>query len=172
MPIDESPYTDPGSQLVFTTDSALIQTGKSSRVEKAFENVDIKPYSTLRYFPEGKRNCYGLNVKKDTTYLIGATFLYGNYDGHNTNPIFDLYLGPNKWQTIDLEGLTNGSRVEIIHSPRANSLEVCLVKIGKTFPMISTIEIRPLRNDIYAPGLGSLATSFRVFFNSSYDNIR
>lgn len=172
MPIDKSPYTDPVSGLVFTTDSGLIKTGQSGNVEKAFEKVDIKPYLTLRYFPEGQRNCYDLNVKNGTTYLIGATFLYGNYDGRNTYPIFNLYLGPNKWQTIDLEGLTNGTRVEIIHVPLSNSLEVCLVKIGKTFPLISTLEIRPLRDDTYAPRLGSLATSFRLFFNASNDNIR
>ncbi|CAA7017653.1 unnamed protein product [Microthlaspi erraticum] len=172
MPIDVSPYTDPVSGLVFTSDSSLIQTGKSGRVDKAFDKIDIEPYLTLRYFPEGQRNCYGLNVTSGTTYLIGANFLYGNYDGNNTYPNFDLYLGPNKWQTVDLEENINGSRLEVIFIPRSNSLELCLVKTGNTVPLISTIEIRPLRNDTYVPRLGSLTSSFRIYFNASNNYIR
>ena len=94
MPFDESPYTDPDSGLVFTSDSTLIQTGTIGRVDKAFDKLHIKPYLVMRYFPEGVRNCYTLNVTRDTTYLIGAMFFYGNYDGTNTYPNFDLYLGP------------------------------------------------------------------------------
>ncbi|KAL9831410.1 putative non-specific serine/threonine protein kinase [Arabidopsis thaliana] len=44
---------------------------------------------TLRYFPDGKRNCYNLIVKQGTTYMIRATALYGNYDGRNISPKFE-----------------------------------------------------------------------------------
>ncbi|XP_019101016.1 PREDICTED: probable leucine-rich repeat receptor-like protein kinase At2g28990 isoform X2 [Camelina sativa] len=171
MPIDESPYTDPDSGLVFTSDSVVIQTGESGRVEKAFDNIHIKPYLVMRYFPEGLRNCYTLNVTRNTTYHIGAMFLYGNYDGLNTYPNFDLYLGPNKWETIDLERYKNGTWVGMIHTPRSSSLEMCLVKTGTTFPLISTIEIRPFGNNTYGPRPGSLST-LRYFFNDTSSNIR
>ncbi|CAH2060203.1 unnamed protein product, partial [Thlaspi arvense] len=154
MPNDESPYTDPDT---------LIQTGKSGRVDRAFDKVDIKPYLTLRYFPEGRRNCYVLNVTSDITYLIAANFLYGNYDGLDAYPIFDLHLGPNMWGTVVSNDTT--SRLEIIHIPRSSSLEICL----EIQCHISTIEIRPLPNDTYGPRPSSLATSFRRFFNASTD---
>ncbi|CAL9234759.1 unnamed protein product [Arabidopsis halleri] len=172
LSVDESPYTDPDSGLVYTTDSTLIQTGKSGRVDKAFDKLQIKPYLSMRYFPEGLRNCYGLNVTRDTTYFIGAMFLYGNYDDLNTYPNFDLYLGPNKWETIDLEGSKNGTWADIIHIPRSSFLQICLVKTGTTFPFISAIEIRPLKNDTYGPLPGSLSNSFRNYFNDSFGNIR
>lgn len=172
LSVEESPYTDPDSGLVFTSDSALIQTGESGKVDKAFEKVQIKPYLSMRYFPEGPRNCYGLNVTRDTTYFIGAMFFYGNYDGRNTYPNFDLYLGPNKWETINLEDHKNGTWVDIIHIPRSSSMEICLVKTGTTFPFISAIEIRPLRNDTYGPLPGSLSNSFREFYSDTSDSIR
>ncbi|KAL9842366.1 putative transferase [Arabidopsis thaliana] len=170
MPFDESPYTDPDSGLVFTSDSTLIQTGTIGRVDKAFDKLHIKPYLVMRYFPEGVRNCYTLNVTRDTTYLIGAMFFYGNYDGTNTYPNFDLYLGPNKWDTINLDRYRNGTWVSMIHIPRSSSLEMCLVKTGTSFPLISTIEIRPFGNNTYGPRPGSLST-LRYFFNDSYSNI-
>ncbi|CAA7017638.1 unnamed protein product [Microthlaspi erraticum] len=174
LSVDESPYIDPDSGLVFTSDSTLIQTGKSGRVDKAFDKEHIKPYLVMRYFPEGLRNCYTLNVTRDTTYFIGAMFLYGNYDGLNTYPNFDLYLGPNKWESIDLDRETNVTGVDMIHTPRSSSLEICLVKTGETLPIISSIEIRPFRNDVYGPGpgFGSLSSNFRMFFNDSYRDIR
>ncbi|KAL9301046.1 putative transferase [Arabidopsis thaliana] len=172
MPIGESPYTDPLSGLVFTSDSAHINTGKSGRVNKAFDKVNIKPYLVMRYFPEGLRNCYTLNVTRDATYFIGARFLYGNYDGLNTYPNFDLYLGPNRWETINLDGDKTGTWVDMIHVARSGSLELCLVKTGTTLPLISTIEIRPFRNDVYGPHPGSLSKTFRNFFNVSSIDIR
>ncbi|CAE5979787.1 unnamed protein product [Arabidopsis arenosa] len=171
MPFEESPYTDPDSGLVFTSDSTLIQTGKSGRVDKAFDKLHIKPYLVMRYFPEGLRNCYTFNVTRDTTYLIGAMFFYGNYDGTNTYPNFDLYLGPNRWETIDLDKYKNGTWVGMIHIPRSSSLDMCLVKTGTSFPLISAIEIRPFGNNTYGPRPGSLST-LRYFFNDSSSNIR
>jgi len=57
FPIEESPYSDPSTGLTFTSDSTFIQTGESGRVDKELNKIFRKPYLTLRYFPEGKRNC-------------------------------------------------------------------------------------------------------------------
>lgn len=127
---------------------------------------------TLRYFPEGKRNCYSLDVKRGTTYLIVVSFVYGNYDGLNRDPNFDIHLGPNKWKRIDLDGEKEGTREEIIHKARSNSLDICLVKTGETLPIISAIEIRPLRNNTYVTQSGSLMMSFRVYLSNSDASIR
>ncbi|CAH2060205.1 unnamed protein product [Thlaspi arvense] len=172
FPIEESPYSDPSNGLTYTSDSAFIQTGKSGRVDKDLNKRFSKPYLTLRYFPEGKRNCYSLNIKRGTNYLISVSFLYGNYDGLNAFPNFDLYFGPNKWARIDMEGRQNGTNEEIIHKAKSNSLDICLVRTGATFPVISAIEIRPLRNNTYVTQSGSLRLSFRDYCSNSAGHIR
>ncbi|EOA26303.1 hypothetical protein CARUB_v10024714mg [Capsella rubella] len=172
FPIEESPYSDPSTGLTFTSDSTYIQTGKSGRVDKELNKLFRKPYLTVRYFPEGKRNCYSLDVNRGTNYLILVTFIYGNYDGLNVYPNFDLYLGPDKWARIDLEGRQNGTYEEIIHRARSSSLDICLVKTGPTSPIISAIELRPLRNDTYVTHSGSLRSSFRVYCSTSDREIR
>jgi hypothetical protein len=172
LPSDESPYDDSFNGLTFTSDSTFIQTGKIDSVDKDL-NINLsKQYLTLRYFPEGKRNCYSLDVKRGTTYLIVVSFVYGNYDGLNRDPNFDIHLGPNKWKRIDLDGEKEGTREEIIHKARSNSLDICLVKTGETLPIISAIEIRPLRNNTYVTQSGSLMMSFRVYLSNSDASIR
>ncbi|CAH8282408.1 unnamed protein product [Eruca vesicaria subsp. sativa] len=172
LPVEESPYDNSFNGLTFTSDFRFIQTGKIGRVHKDLNNALSKQYLTLRYFPEGKRNCYSLDVKRDTKYLIAVSSVYGNYDGLNLDPNFDIYIGPNKWISVDLEGRTNGTLDEIIHKSMSNSLDICLVKTGTTSPIISAIEIRPLRDDTYVTQSGSLRLSFRVYLNNSAGHIR
>uniref|UniRef100_A0A0D3BTZ5 Malectin-like domain-containing protein n=1 Tax=Brassica oleracea var. oleracea TaxID=109376 RepID=A0A0D3BTZ5_BRAOL len=172
LPLDESPYNNSFNGLTFSSDSNFIQTGKIGKVDKDVFKRFAKQYGTMRYFPEGKRNCYSLDVKRGTNYDMAVSFLYGNYDGLNREPSFDLYLGTNKWERIDLGSRPNGTREEIIHKAKSNSLDICLVKTGATLPMISAIEIRPLGNDIYLTRSGSLALFFREYYSTSIEQIR
>ncbi|XP_010535199.1 PREDICTED: receptor-like protein kinase At3g21340 [Tarenaya hassleriana] len=167
-----SPYTEPITGLIFTSDEGFVQTGKSGRIQAVFDPNFIKSYLTLRYFPDGTRNCYNMSVTQGVKYLIKATFVYGNYDGQNNYPNFDLYIGPNIWTTVDFNGRANGTVKEIIHVPSSNTLEVCLVKTGTTDPMISALELRPLRNGTYVTESGSLKNLFRVYFSNSGQSIR
>lgn len=148
-----SPYTEPLTGLTYTSDSNFTLGGQSGRVEKFWEEAS-KAFNVLRYFPEGIRNCYNLKVTSGTKYLIKAQFLYGNYDRLNDGPEFDLYLGPNKWTKVDLS--FSSKTEEIIHIPKLSSLQVCLVKTGDTTPIISALELRPLRDDTYITTNGSL----------------
>lgn len=99
LPANEpSPYSESKTGLRFSSDSKFIQTGEIGRIQTNLENP-LKPYTTLRYFPEGTRNCYNLPVDKGRKYLIKAWFRYGNYDGHDIlNPclicILDQIYGP------------------------------------------------------------------------------
>jgi hypothetical protein len=104
--------------------------------------------------------------------MIKAVFVYGNYDGYNDYPSFDLYLGPNKWVRVDLEGKVNGSVEEIIHIPSSNSLQICLVKTGNSLPFISALELRLLRNDTYVVQDVSLKHLFRRYYRQSDRLIR
>ncbi|CAF1830241.1 unnamed protein product [Brassica oleracea var. botrytis] len=150
-----SPYTEPLTKLTYTSDANFTQGGQSGRVQKIYEE-DYKPFTVLRYFPDGIRNCYNLKVTSGTKYLIKALFLYGNYDGLETAPKFDMYLGPNIWTTVDLKSSLGQGKEEIIHIPKSSSLQICLVKTGKTTPIISALELRSLRDDTYVTTNGSL----------------
>ncbi|KAG7546784.1 Protein kinase-like domain superfamily [Arabidopsis suecica] len=178
MSRNESSYTDESTGLNFSSDADFISSGESGTIktEDPGSGVKyIKPYKQLRYFPEGTRNCYNLTVMQGTHYLIRAVFLYANYDDLKQKPIFDLHLGPNFWATIDLQDifgnierirLEEGTIEEIIHMPKSNTLDICLVKRGPTTPFISALELRPLRDDTYTTTTGSLKLIARSYFSN------
>ncbi|VVB16616.1 unnamed protein product [Arabis nemorensis] len=173
LPANElSPYKEEFTNLQFSSDATFIQSGKTSRIQANRESDFLKPYRTLRYFPDGTRNCYNLKVEKGRNHLIRARFVYGNYDGRDISPKFDMYIGPNPWVTIDLERLVNGTLKEIFHIPTSNSLQICLVKNGTTTPMISALEIRPMGKDSYITKSGSLALFNRVYLSNSSSYLR
>ncbi|KAL0875653.1 hypothetical protein Bca101_025358 [Brassica carinata] len=174
LPANEaSPYQESYTRLYFSSDEAFIRSGRNGHIRENSEGY-AKTYQTLRYFPDGKRNCYTLKVEKGRTHMIVARFVYGNYDGLKVKPNFDLYLGPNLWATIDMQrpGNVNGTAEEILHVPTSNSLQICLVKTGKTIPFISALEIRALGNNSYITKSGSLKRLFRSYFSKSGFDIR
>ena len=161
-----SPYNDTRTGLLLSSDKEFIKSGKTGRVRQNPNNY-AEPYLTLRYFPEGIRNCYNLSVDKGRKYFITAYFLYGNYDGEENNPVFDLYLGPNLWATIDLQSAVNGTAKEILHIPTSKSLQICLVKLGETAPAITALELRPAGTNSYLTKSGSLSLVFRRYYSDS-----
>ncbi|CAH2060202.1 unnamed protein product [Thlaspi arvense] len=165
LPTNESPYTEPLTGLNFSSDSDFIQSGKGARVGQDWVYA-YKQYNALRYFPDGIRNCYNLSVKQGINYLIRAGFAYGNYDGLDIYPRFDIYIGPNLWTTVYARFQIDN---EIIHMARSSILQICLVKTGTTTPFISTLELRPLRNDSYSTQTGSLQHVSRWFYKNSGD---
>ncbi|CAH2069404.1 unnamed protein product [Thlaspi arvense] len=164
---EQSPYNETFTRLQFSSDATFIQSGKTSKIQANLVSRYLKPYTTLRYFPDGIQNCYNLNVEKGRKHLIRASFVYGNYDGHDIKPVFDLYLGPNLWATIDLETQVNGTRKDMFHIPTSNSLKVCLVKTGETTPLLSALELRPVDNDSYITRSGSLSQQYRYYLSKS-----
>ncbi|CAA7020883.1 unnamed protein product [Microthlaspi erraticum] len=185
MPHNESSYTEESTGLNYLSDANFIRSGKSGEIKNEVEDplfgmAYLKPYKNLRYFPEGTRNCYNLTVVQGTHYLIRAVFLYGNYDDLKQKPRFDLYLGPNFWTTITLQDtfdfvgsiFKSDSIQEIIHMPKSNSLDICLVKTGTTTPFISALELRPLRDDTYTTKTGSLKLFSRWSFGNSKSDVR
>ncbi|WZY94682.1 hypothetical protein YC2023_067011 [Brassica napus] len=76
-PPNEPPYNDVQTGLTFSTDNGFVQTGKTGKVQKEIESLFPKPVWNLRYFPDGIRNCYTLNVTQGSKYLIRALFVYG-----------------------------------------------------------------------------------------------
>lgn len=143
---------------MYHPDSSLIETGEShSILEKYHENIRMKQHQSLRSFPEGNRNCYRIDVTSNTTYLIRAIFMYGNYDGKDSPPEFDLHLGPNLWDSVMFQDSSSFVYKEIIHVPLRNYIHICLVKKDSGIPFISAIDLRPLNGVPYQTQLGPLA---------------
>ncbi|XP_029129074.1 probable leucine-rich repeat receptor-like protein kinase At2g28990 isoform X2 [Cajanus cajan] len=157
----EIDYLDSESGMWYESDNGYVERGSNHMVSW---NVDLnfryfgKQLNTLRCFPEGERNCYSLKPKEEQTknsskYLIRALFSYGNYDGINQAPCFDLYIGVNLAHKVNLSGYENGYwNAEIIHtapSASTQTIDVCLVRSGPTIPCIASLELRPLNTSIY-----------------------
>ncbi|XP_056176385.1 putative leucine-rich repeat receptor-like serine/threonine-protein kinase At2g19230 isoform X3 [Syzygium oleosum] len=154
-------YTEEEINITYETDERFIDFGENMQVSSEVIYTYNQQYSkNLRSFPNGTRNCYTLRPDRGTniTYLIRATFWYGNYDGKNQTPSFDLHIGVNYWATVNSPTYFCE---EIMYVSQADDIQVCLVNTGKGVPFISALELRPLDNDIYRLGSGFLPLSWR-----------
>ncbi|KAG7997649.1 hypothetical protein I3843_01G220500 [Carya illinoinensis] len=163
---NEDNYIDPRG-IPFTSDKRFIDTGIVGTVSGNKYHDQVR--KTLRSFPRGKRNCYTLRPKqgKNNKYLIRARFTYGNYDGKDEGPVFDLYLGVNKWRTVDN---TSGTYHEIIHVASRDYIDVCLVNISQGVPFISALELRHLDSSMYRIESGALSKLWRSDVGPRTDN--
>ncbi|XP_017424520.1 LRR receptor-like serine/threonine-protein kinase IOS1 [Vigna angularis] len=162
-------YTQPSLDIHYVSDADLIKTGVSGTIssEETSRRSSQRQLWRLRSFPEGKRNCYKISVTKASKYLIRTSFLYGNYDGRNMLPQFDLLLGPNHWVTVTIFNASTDQFNEIIHVPSMDYVQICLVDTGNGTPFISVIELRTLKNDTYVTQFGSLEFYLRCDLGSN-----
>lgn len=155
-PIDTNYTETTTTGLNYISDFGYINTGTSGKMMSEFQADTQRPYWYVRSFPDGTRNCYRFNLTKGNKYLIRANFMYGNYDGKENLPKFDLHIGPNKWETVTLTSASSDTKREIIHVLTSSLLYLCLVKTGSGTPFVSTVEIRLLKSTIYNTQVGSL----------------
>lgn len=153
--------------MYFKTDEGFVDSGKNMQVSTDVIDKNIEHQGkNMRVFPNGTRNCYTLRPDrgKGNTYLIRASFFYGNYDNNNQIPVFDLHIGVNYWATINS---SNYFYEEIIFVPPRDDIQVCLINTGNGVPFISTLELRLLNNSIYQLDSGPLVTHQRYDIGSS-----
>lgn len=81
--------------------------------------------------------------------------MYGNYDGENKVPEFDLYLGVNFWFSVKFRNASDIVTTEIISVAPSDTIYVCLVNTGLGVPFISGLELRPLNSSIYNTETGT-----------------
>ncbi|XP_041015248.1 putative leucine-rich repeat receptor-like serine/threonine-protein kinase At2g19230 [Juglans microcarpa x Juglans regia] len=165
-------YIEEATGISYVTDKGFIDTGVAETASPNLSANYVQPLKNLRSFPQGKRNCYSLRPEqgKNNKFLIRARFLYGNYDGKNQAPEFEIYLGINKWTTI--KG-TDGHNYDIIHLLSTDYIDVCLVNTGQGVPFISALELRRLDNSIYpSTAGGALGMHDRRDFGSTGPIIR
>ncbi|XP_037473241.1 leucine-rich repeat receptor-like serine/threonine-protein kinase At2g14510 [Triticum dicoccoides] len=145
-------YIDSTTKLSYATDAGFTNTGTNHNISAEYVTPTTgKIWRSVRSFPDGLRNCYTLrSLVPGLKYLIRALFKHGNYDGRlNRWPIFDIHIGVNYWQTVNITDGDMPVIAEIITVISGDSVQVCLVNTGSGTPFISSLELRPLKNKLY-----------------------
>ncbi|KAJ1263726.1 hypothetical protein BS78_09G208200 [Paspalum vaginatum] len=141
---------DDTTKLSYAPDAAFTDAGTNHNISAEHVKPTLeKRYLNVRSFPDGARNCYTLrSLVAGLKYLIRAEFMYGNYDGLNRLPVFDLYAGVNFWSIVNITSPDLAILEAIVVVPD-DSTQVCLVNTGSGTPFISSLELRPLKNSLY-----------------------
>ncbi|VAI43859.1 unnamed protein product [Triticum turgidum subsp. durum] len=150
MPMNSS-YQDPSSTLIYVSDYGYITSGENRNISSVYIKPSLaKRNLNVRFFQHGARNCYALrSLLAGNKYFVRALFYYGNYDGLNKLPVFDLYMGANYWHEVNISAAGAVKWMDIIVVAPADYLHVCLVNKGMGTPFISGLDLRPLRTVIY-----------------------
>ncbi|PKI70976.1 hypothetical protein CRG98_008557 [Punica granatum] len=163
-------YPDNRLRIHYKTDEEFIDSGKNAQISTdVIYDYKQSQSKNLRFFPTGSRNCYTLRPDqgKGNTYLIRASFYYGNYDNRNKTPAFDLHIGTDYWITVNS---SDYHYKEIIHVPTTDTIQVCLINTGNGSPFISSLELRLVDSSIYQlSNLTSLSNAWRYDIGSSSD---
>ncbi|XP_038696402.1 probable LRR receptor-like serine/threonine-protein kinase At4g29180 [Tripterygium wilfordii] len=148
-------YVDTDTGISYTSDGFYVDSGMNKNISSEYaypNNPNLPlPLSDLRSFPSGNKNCYTLTTSAGigSLNLIRASFLYGNYDGENKLPDFDLYVDVNLWTSVKFNNASHVVTTEIISTASSNATHVCLLNKGLGTPFISALELRPLNSSIY-----------------------
>ena len=153
LPESAAGYVDNATKLSFVSDAGFIDAGTNYNMSGEYITPSMaKTYYNVRSFGDGAsaRNCYTLrSLVSGLKYLIRAKFMYGNYDGLNRPPVFDLHLGVNYWTTVNISDADTPVIVEVISVVPGDSVQVCLLNTGSGTPFISSLDLRPLKNALY-----------------------
>ncbi|KAJ8756035.1 hypothetical protein K2173_024582 [Erythroxylum novogranatense] len=165
----DADYFDEDTGIYFKSDSEFVSNGKNQNLQPQLRTSNPsfgKQLITLRSFEEGTRNCYTLKPEQGShnNYLIRASFMYGNYDGKNQIPSFDLYLGVNYWAKVALADEESLNMYENLHFSSSDTIDVCLINAGNGgVPFISALELRLVNSSSYiVQSFSSLETLARV----------
>ncbi|XP_057781678.1 probable LRR receptor-like serine/threonine-protein kinase At1g05700 [Salvia miltiorrhiza] len=156
--------------ISWTGDDEYVGTGESRAVQPSSSYSRVM--DTLRVFRNQTKHCYVIGDVKRGRVLVRATFLYGNYDGRNSPPAFDLLFDGYYWAYVNNSGPTP-SRFEVIYTTTRETISVCVSQYeAGQFPYINAIEVRSLDSTMYG-GLGEdrdiypLFTRRRVAFGAN-----
>ncbi|KAJ0235412.1 Uncharacterized protein HA466_0265950 [Hirschfeldia incana] len=133
----------------WVADTDFVSTGLTSTFEPVVTTAES--LTTLRYFPTGETNCYSnIPVNKGGKVLVRTRFNYGNYDGENTGPKFDVVYDGKHRDSVVITTFTSGTRSEAIFVPESGNTSVCFFRMFlNENPFVSTIEVRRLDDSMY-----------------------
>jgi len=146
-------YTDPISGINWVPDTNYTSVGTNvASVPGGNATANNTEAHTLRYFKDPRKKfCYELPVQANQTYLIAASFWYGNYDALNKPPLFKMAIDATEVMDIDLSDslwATVIKRNEYVRRVglELTSMSVCFYQDPKslTTPFVSSIEVRLL----------------------------
>lgn len=164
----DRPYTDYNSLIKWQNDDSFINTGNNAQV-RVITNILTEQMNTLRFFPDQNKNCYTLPASKAFKYQVRATFFYGNYDGNNTPPTFDLSLDGNSWATVDTSVTSDPFYKEAIVVAKGSSISVCVSRTREgEVPFMSTLDMVHLSSSMYSnmESNQALFTVIRLYYGS------
>ncbi|XP_062218218.1 putative leucine-rich repeat receptor-like protein kinase At2g19210 isoform X2 [Phragmites australis] len=167
---ENSSYQDLTSTIIYVSDHGFIGSGENRNISSEYikPSLAMRNYN-VRFFPDGKRNCYTLrSLVAGNKYFIRADFYYGNYDGLNKLPVFDLYMGVNYWHEVKFSDASAVNWMDIIVVAPSDYLQVCLVDKGMGTPFISGLDLRPLKATLYPEANASQSL---VLINSNRFNM-
>jgi hypothetical protein len=113
LPVSASGYVDNATKLSFVSDAGFIDAGTNYNMSAEYITPSMgRSWHTVRSFAGASaRNCYTLrSLVSGLKYLIRATFMYGNYDGLNRVPVFDLHVRVNYWTTVNITDAATPTR--------------------------------------------------------------
>ncbi|RWW63591.1 hypothetical protein BHE74_00029230 [Ensete ventricosum] len=138
----DASYNDTATGIIYVPDAQYIDSGVNHKISKTYMEATAAPAQaeTLRSFPNGSRNCYTVGgINKGEKYLIRALLLHGDYDGLPP-VVFDLHLGVNFWQSVNITDPSALLQAEVITVAQEEHFAVCLVNTNSGTPFISALE--------------------------------
>ena len=160
-----------GSLVTWDTDDLYTDAGINQKI-RTNKDQPLEILTTLRFFPSSKeQSCYKLPIyDQSLRYLVRSGFLYGNYDGLNQPPAFDLLLDGKKMSTIEPASATETIFDELVYtSERSGFMNLCLAhRKDGGIPFISSIQAVPTGDDLYAKM--KFNETFRVVARINYGN--
>ncbi|KAK1420603.1 hypothetical protein QVD17_22325 [Tagetes erecta] len=147
------------NNISWEPDSGYITKGNTTTVNL---NSSATSSTSLRFFPDsGTRKCYKLPMNYKalaSLILVRANFVYKNYDGLQQPPLFSVSLGTAIAANINL-AVKDPWVEEFIWQP--NNREILLLCLNSVpnggYPVISSIEIRPVPQGGYYSGMEDFA---------------
>ncbi|KAM7501994.1 hypothetical protein LguiB_000898 [Lonicera macranthoides] len=127
------------SIVKWQTDGQFIEKGENKLLPSNTVSIEL---TTLRFFPEGNKNCYKLPFYNSyRKYIFRATFYYGNYDGLSKPPSFGLEFNGKLWANVTTSTSEEPVIYELIYIIKKDEVEVCLVRTNEDdTPFISSLE--------------------------------
>ncbi|XP_059064586.1 probable LRR receptor-like serine/threonine-protein kinase At1g67720 [Cryptomeria japonica] len=145
-------YTDSATNVTWSSDGNYIDVGEAASVSNSSIPFHLQ---SLRYFSRPlKKSCYSLPLDINVTYLLRLWFVFGNYNGIQTLPSFNVSFETQgmlyqKTQSISSPEIPEFTR-ERIFTSSSNVLYVCLIRTSDSSdPFISAIELRSLSGGLY-----------------------
>lgn len=161
--VDEPSYTDETTSIYYSSDVNFTDSGVSHSISPKYKASLERQFWNVRSFPVGTRHCYTLvSQGSGKKYLVRARFVYGSYDGKDSLPEFDIYLGEKWWGSVVFEDADSVVTKEIIYAASSDYVHVCLFNTGKGTPFISVLELRVLNSDAYLVNYVELLARFDV----------